>query len=57
MVDMAALAHVRLLPETLAQLLVESAKLFSMSRSEILAGVTHQNRELFESLHAEGDTF
>ena len=37
-----------------AQLLVESAKLFSMSRSEILAGVTHQNRELFESLHAEG---
>ena len=37
-----------------AQLLVESAKLFSMSRAEILAGVTHQNRELFDSLHAEG---
>lgn len=37
-----------------AQLLVESAKLFTMTRPEASKGVTHDNRELFETLHAEG---
>ena len=37
-----------------AQLLVESAKLFSMSRREVDAGMVHHGKEAMEALHRKG---
>jgi len=37
-----------------AQLLVESAKLFSMSRREVDAGMVHHGKEVMEALHRKG---
>ena len=37
-----------------AELVVESAKLFTMSRKEVDAGMIHHGTELMESLHAQG---
>ena len=37
-----------------AQLVVESAKLFTMSRKEVDAGMIHHGTDLMESLHAQG---
>ena len=37
-----------------AQLLVESAKLFSMSQAEVDAGMVHHDKEVMDALHRKG---
>ena len=37
-----------------AQLMVESAKLFTMSRAEVDAGMVHHGNEVMDALHAQG---